>query len=189
MSAAPYSAGPHFYLISLGANLGDRAANLTRALSILEADPRNDVVTVSQLWETPPHLPADYDRNPDAPAHPPYLNACAVLRSALDPDPFLETLLEAERRMGRVRDPQGPRYQPRPIDLDVIVWDGGPWHSASLELPHPRFEERGFVLLPMREVLAAMPGPVRRLYDMDGLIGGLPGNETASCQPVGSLLR
>ena len=179
----------HYYLVGLGANLGDRADNIAHALSSLESDVRNTVVTCSKLWETPPHLPPDQALDPSARPHPKYLNACAVVKSELAPDPFLELLLSTERAMGRVRDPSGPRYQPRPIDLDVILWSGGRFSSAVLELPHPRFEERAFVLLPMQQVLSAMPAQAVKPYNLPALINALPRADVKACTQFGPVPR
>jgi 2-amino-4-hydroxy-6-hydroxymethyldihydropteridine diphosphokinase len=179
----------HYYLIGLGANLGDRARNIAQALSALESDVRNTVVTCSKLWETPPHLPPDQASDPRAQPHPKYLNACAVVKSELAPDPFLELLLSTERAMGRVRDPSGPRYQPRPIDLDVILWDGGKFNSAVLELPHPRFEDRAFVLLPLQQVFTAMPAESVKQYALPKLINALPKPDVKACTQFGPVPR
>lgn len=179
----------HFYLIGLGANLGDRAHNIAYALATLEADVRNTVVAESMLWSTPPYLPPDHAQQPGATPHPDYLNACAVVRTDRAPEPFLETLLACERAMGRVRDPSGPRYQPRPIDLDIILWSGGAFYSPTLELPHPRFELRAFVLMPMQQVFRALPAAVTVQYDVPALIAALPAADTAACKPAGPLNR
>lgn len=180
---------PQFYLIGLGANLGDRAHNIAHALAALEADERNTVVAESMLWSTPPYLPPDHLAQPGATPHPDYLNACAVVRTDRDPETFLQTLLACERAMGRLRDPHGPRYQPRPIDLDIILWSGGAFRSPTLELPHPRFEQRAFVLMPLQQVFAAMPAQVTAQYNPVALIAQLPPADAQACRQIGPLTR
>lgn len=125
-------------LVSLGSNLGDRRYNIARAIDALGAVMR--VVRVSSIRETVPV---------DAPP-PMYLNALAVGYTSLTPEELLASLLEIERRLGRVR--RGGRNEPRVIDLDLIFHGGQRRHTTALTLPHPRYRERDFVLTPMREL-------------------------------------
>ncbi|HEU4424299.1 MAG TPA: 2-amino-4-hydroxy-6-hydroxymethyldihydropteridine diphosphokinase [Pilimelia sp.] len=131
-------------LLSLGSNLGDRLAELRRAVSSL-----SDVLLVaSGVYETPPWGDAD---------QPAYLNA-AVLVADPDADAraWLERARALERAAGRVRDPGRP-LGPRTLDVDVImVWTAAdePVLSADpeLTLPHPRAHLRAFVLRPWIDI-------------------------------------
>lgn len=139
-------------LLSLGSNLGDRAAHLRSAVDAFAGW----LVAVSGVYETPPW------GDPDQPA---YLNAAALVDDdAAGPADWLARAQEVERRAGRVREPHR-RFGPRTLDVDVIaVWtpDGEPVISADpgLTLPHPRAHLRAFVLRPWLDIApyAALPG-------------------------------
>jgi 2-amino-4-hydroxy-6-hydroxymethyldihydropteridine diphosphokinase len=84
------------------------------------------------------------------------LNAVAELRTTLDPHALLRRLLDVERRMGRVRR---ARWEPRPIDLDLLLYAGQVVRTDDLTLPHPRMHERRFVLEPLAEIAPALIHP------------------------------
>ena len=105
--------------VGLGANLGDRAAMLTRALELLGARPGIRIDAVSSFRETDP---VGYLEQP------PFLNAAAAIETSLAPEDLLEALLDVERELGRTRE--GPRFGPRTIDLDLLLVDG-----VTLESP------------------------------------------------------
>jgi 2-amino-4-hydroxy-6-hydroxymethyldihydropteridine diphosphokinase len=130
-------------LIGLGANLGDRAAALQQALAALDAHPAIKVRNSSGWHET---LPAG------GPPQPPYLNAAAVLETALSPHELLEALQAIERQLGRGDD--GERWGPRTIDLDLLLYEQLVISSPGLVLPHPRMAWRRFVLQPAAEMAA-----------------------------------
>ncbi|HXV96746.1 MAG TPA: 2-amino-4-hydroxy-6-hydroxymethyldihydropteridine diphosphokinase, partial [Gaiellaceae bacterium] len=98
--------------VGLGANLGDREATIRRAVELLAADPEIEVAAVSSLRETDPVGYAD---------QPPFLNGTAALDTELSPRALLDRLLAVERGLGRVRG-EGPRYGPRAIDLDLLLY-------------------------------------------------------------------
>jgi 2-amino-4-hydroxy-6-hydroxymethyldihydropteridine diphosphokinase len=127
--------------IGLGANLGDRREALWQALALLGARAGVEVVAVSAFRETDP---VGYLEQP------PFLNAAALLETSLAPRELLETLLGVERELGRTRE--GPRFGPRTIDLDLLVYDGVVVDEPGLELPHPRLHERRFALEPLSEL-------------------------------------
>jgi 2-amino-4-hydroxy-6-hydroxymethyldihydropteridine diphosphokinase len=127
--------------IGLGANLGDREATIRAALERLDAEEGIEVVRVSLLRETDPVGYADQPR---------FLNGVAELETELSPGELLERLLAVERDLGRVR--QGPRYGPRTIDLDLLLYGDAVVDEPGLEIPHPRMTERRFVLEPLAEL-------------------------------------
>ncbi len=127
--------------IGLGANLGDRAETLTRAIALLAERPAIEVVAVSSFRETDPVGYLDQPR---------FLNAAVAIETSLAPHALLETLLEVERELGRVRE--GPRYGPRTVDLDLLLMDDLVLDEPGLELPHPRLHERAFALEPLAEL-------------------------------------
>ena len=142
--------------VGLGANLGDRAATLRRAIDLLAERPAIDVVGVSSFRETDPVGYLDQPR---------FLNAAVVVETSLTPSALLAALLDVERELGRVRE--GPRYGPRTVDLDLLLMDDLVLDEPGLELPHPRLHERAFALEPLAELdpelVVPGRGPVRQL--------------------------
>jgi 2-amino-4-hydroxy-6-hydroxymethyldihydropteridine diphosphokinase len=127
--------------VGLGANLGDRAATLTRAVELLGRHPRIEIIAVSSFRETDPVGYLDQPR---------FLNAAASLETSLQPTALLGVLLDVERELGRTRE--GPRYGPRTVDLDLLLIDGVTLDDPGLTLPHPRLHERVFALEPLVEL-------------------------------------
>ena len=142
--------------VGLGANLGDRAATLRRAIDLLAERPAIDVVGVSSFRETDPVGYLDQPR---------FLNAAVAVETSLTPSALLAALLDVERELGRVRE--GPRYGPRTVDLDLLVMDDLVLDEPGLELPHPRLHDRMFALEPLAELdpelVVPGRGPVRQL--------------------------
>ena len=121
--------------IGLGSNLGDREETIRRAVELLGA------ARVSTLIETEPWGYADQPR---------FLNAVVELETDEPPRALLDRLLEIERELGRTRE--GPRYGPRTIDLDLLLYGDDRLDEPGLRLPHPRLHERAFVLEPLAEL-------------------------------------
>jgi 2-amino-4-hydroxy-6-hydroxymethyldihydropteridine diphosphokinase len=138
-------------VLSLGANLGDRAAALRGAITALKDD--GVLVARSTLYETPPWGPVE---------QPPYLNAVAIVRGPVDAAGWLARAHELEQAAGRTRE---VRWGARTLDVDVVTVagdDGQPVLSddPELTLPHPRAHERAFVLVPWLSLdpMAVVPG-------------------------------
>lgn len=128
--------------VGLGANLGDREATLRKAVELLAAEPEIDVAAVSSFRETDPVGYLDQPR---------FLNGAAALETSLPPRELLERLLAVERRLGRVRR-EGPRFGPRMIDLDLLLYGAETIEEPGLTVPHPRLAERRFALEPLHEL-------------------------------------
>jgi 2-amino-4-hydroxy-6-hydroxymethyldihydropteridine diphosphokinase len=149
-------------VLSLGANLGDRAGTLRAALTALAADGR---LVHSGLYETPPWGPVE---------QPPYLNAVALVEGDRDARGWLARAHELEQAAGRTRE---VRWGARTLDVDVVTVsgdDGRPVLSddQQLTLPHPRAHERAFVLVPWSSVDAAAELPGRgRVGDLVATLG------------------
>jgi 2-amino-4-hydroxy-6-hydroxymethyldihydropteridine diphosphokinase len=107
----------------------------------------------SQFYHTPPLEIID---------QPEFINAAACGLTDLDPAELLKRLLSIETDLGRQRETVPPRG-PRMIDLDLILYGNLQWQKDDLELPHPRFRERRFVLVPARDIAADMRDPVTGL--------------------------
>lgn len=124
-------------VVSLGSNLGDRAAHVRAGLDLLAA--RFPLLAVSPLYESDPVGVAD---------QPAFLN-CVALLDTDDAEAVLTAAHDAENARGRLRS---RRWGPRTLDVDVISVDGRGSDDPRLTLPHPRAHERAFVLLPWLDV-------------------------------------
>lgn len=136
--------------IGLGANLGDREATIRTALRRLGEQEQIDVQRVSRLRETDP---VGYEDQPR------FVNGVARLQTDLEPRELLNVLLDVERDLGRTR--HGPRFGPRPIDLDILLYDSRIVDEPGLRIPHPRMAERAFVLEPLAELDPGLEVPGR----------------------------
>lgn len=176
------------YLVALGGNLpsalGDPAATLRAALAILHYEPDITIAAVSTFRRTSA-VPAG--------SGPDYANAAAILHAALPPAALLARLHAIEARFGRLRE--GARWQARPLDLDLIAagdlvlpdadiqtrWRDLPPDQQSqhapevLILPHPRMQDRDFVLGPLAEIAPDWRHPLigRSVQEM---LADLPAN-------------
>jgi 2-amino-4-hydroxy-6-hydroxymethyldihydropteridine diphosphokinase len=137
--------------VGLGANLGDREGTIRAALAALDARPDVAVVAVSSLRETDPVGYLDQPR---------FVNGAAALDTELGPRELLDALLDVERELGRVRG-DGPRFGPRPIDLDLLLHGDLVLDEPGLVVPHPRLHERLFALEPLAELDPALVVPGR----------------------------
>lgn len=125
--------------LGLGSNLGERADALAWALRRL-AEEGVEVQAVSSLYATAPQGVED---------QPEFLNAACRVDAPLDPPGMLVLAKALEAEAGRV---EGPRWGPRPLDIDILAWDGGRWSAPDLTVPHERLAERRFALQPLVEV-------------------------------------
>ena len=128
--------------IGLGANLGDREETIRRAVERLRGEQGIEIVAISSLRETEPVGYADQPR---------FLNGALAVDTDLSPRDLLARLLAVERELGRVRE-AGLRYGPRTIDLDLLLYGDRVVNEPGLTVPHPRLEERRFVLEPLYEL-------------------------------------
>ena len=126
--------------VSLGSNLGDRAAYLGAAREALAALPATAVVAGSRLYETAPQ---------DLPHQEAFLNQVLCLETALQPLDLLRECQRIEREHGRVRS---LRFGPRTLDIDILLFQDAESDDPELTLPHPRMVKRAFVLVPLAEV-------------------------------------
>ena len=158
-------------IIGIGSNLGDRLASIRKAILML-AESTNIVVTdYSSVYESIAHV------LPNATPQPNYLNAIAILDTALSPKAVLQQCLEIETKLGRVRT-LGAAWEPRTLDLDVISMAGVVHSSKQLKLPHHRLAERMFVLKPLAEIRPNLkiPRPFNQTvqYLLDQCLDDLP---------------
>ena len=122
--------------VGLGSNLGDREQAIRSAADAIGA------TRLSTIRETEPWGYAD---------QPNFLNAVADVETELGPRELLEALLDVEQRLGRERG-TAPRYGPRTIDLDLLLYGDETVDEPGLTVPHPHLHERRFVLEPLSEL-------------------------------------
>lgn len=138
----------HIVYLALGTNLGDRPANLKQAIASLT--PQLEVKLKSQVYETPPWGVEN---------QPKFLNQVIKAQTYLDPEPLLKHLKRLEVALGRIPSiPNGPRL----IDIDILFYDDLVVDKPSIVIPHPRLQERGFVLLPLMEIAPNLVHPVSK---------------------------
>jgi 2-amino-4-hydroxy-6-hydroxymethyldihydropteridine diphosphokinase len=137
-------------ILGLGSNMGDRDAHLRQALASL-GQRRICVRRSASLYLTEPRDFID---------QPWFVNTVAEIETDLKPLELLERCLEVEREAGRLRDHlQGPR----PIDLDILFYRDLQIQTDRLTVPHPRYADRRFVLVPLAEIEPEFRDPIRNL--------------------------
>jgi len=153
-NASTYPSYRHRVYLAVGSNLGDRHNNIRKALKLLCGEKRErlaKLVRTSFLHETAPMYVTD---------QPAFLNGAVELETNLEPPELLRRIKDVESELGR--DLNSMRNGPRPVDLDILLYetrqdDNSEWSpnilaSQSLQIPHPRMQEREFVLAPLCEV-------------------------------------
>jgi 2-amino-4-hydroxy-6-hydroxymethyldihydropteridine diphosphokinase len=131
--------------LSLGSNLGDRAANLNAAINRLRT--LGEVLQVSSLYETEPV---------EFTAQPWFLNCAVELDTENTAQQLIESILEIERQMGRTRT---QKKGPRSIDIDILLFGNSTIDTKGLSIPHPGLQERRFVLEPLAEIAPGVRHP------------------------------
>jgi 2-amino-4-hydroxy-6-hydroxymethyldihydropteridine diphosphokinase len=134
--------------IALGANLGEREENIRAALRELDATPGTHVVRTSKLIENP--AVGGPEGSPD------FLNGVAEIQTTLGSHDLLHRLLEIERQLGRQRR---EKWEPRIIDLDLLLYGDKIISSDELIVPHPLLHTRRFVLEPLAEIAPELVHP------------------------------
>ena len=142
--------------LSLGSNLGDRAANLNAAIARLRT--LGKVLQVSSLYETEPV---------EFTAQPWFLNCAVELDTEKTPEELMAGVLEIEQQMGRTRT---QKKGPRSIDIDILLFGNLTVDTKGLTIPHPALHERRFVLEPLAEIASGVRHPalkrtIRELRD------------------------
>jgi 2-amino-4-hydroxy-6-hydroxymethyldihydropteridine diphosphokinase len=131
--------------LGLGSNLGDRAANIKKALQLLES--QVDLTAVSPFYETEPVGIKD---------QPWFLNAVCAGQTALTPQALLEFVKGIENEMGRTPT---VRFGPRVMDIDILFYEDLVLETPTLQIPHPRLTQRAFVLVPLAQIAPHLVHP------------------------------
>jgi len=158
--------------IALGTNLGDREHHLEEAIAALKEDIFIEgTAKVSRTYESPPWGYAE---------QPEFLNLVVVGSSDWKPHALMNYFRDYETTMGRRRDiPNGPRV----IDLDLIAYGNEMVKDAQVEVPHPRFRDRDFVLLPLCDVWADWKDPITGKNVLT-LLGELQKKQPSTAKPI-----
>jgi len=135
--------------VGLGSNLGDRELNLLRGIAEIGKIPGSRITALSGFYDTDPVGPVPQD---------PFLNAVLRLEASLTPHQLLTELqrIETDTFKRKRTVPLGPRA----MDLDLLLYDGIVMESETLTLPHPRLQERRFVLVPLAEISPDLMHPL-----------------------------
>ena len=138
------------YCISLGSNLGDKTKNIQNALTFLNTKPLQ-VIQASGFYAS---AAWGYQSTND------FINACAIIESALEPTQILTHIKAYEQKAGRLKNDGEQGYTDRIIDLDILLCNNLVIKSEKLEIPHPQMHNRNFVLVPLNEIGAKIIHPV-----------------------------
>ena len=136
--------------LSLGSNLGDRRVNLERALDLLGRTPGLRITRVSRRYRS---APLGVEEQPE------FMNLAAQARTSLACGELLRAVKRIERDLGRRA---APRWGPRVIDIDILLYDAVRMETPELTLPHLRMEERAFVMAPLAEIAPDLVMPSGR---------------------------
>jgi len=136
--------------LGLGTNLGDREENLNKAISMI-GEKAGEVISCSSVYETEPWGFQSENE---------FLNVVIKVRSELKPCGLLGRILMIEAQLGRLRDGEGKGYKSRIIDIDILLYGCAIIDKKSLQVPHPRIQDRKFVLVPLCEIAPEMIHPV-----------------------------
>lgn len=139
----------HQAYIGMGSNIGDRAEHCRKAIAALAACKGCLVEAESPLYETEP---VDFEEQDW------FINGVARVRTCLEPEALLQQLRAIERAMGR--RPEGRRFGPRVLDLDILFFNDWILHTTDLEFPHPRLHQRRFMLKPLCDIAPELVHPV-----------------------------
>ncbi|MCK5135602.1 MAG: 2-amino-4-hydroxy-6-hydroxymethyldihydropteridine diphosphokinase [Bacteroidales bacterium] len=137
----------NFIYLSLGSNLGNRLQNLETAERLI-GNQLGSIGSVSQVYESTPWGYSSENL---------YYNCCLSVTTSLDPIPLLDRIKSIELILGRVREGQG--YADRLIDIDLLLYGNKVLDHPRLEVPHPKMNERRFVLVPLAEIAADLVHP------------------------------
>ena len=138
----------HIAYIGIGSNLGDKEYQCERAISEILRTDQNKLLAKSSLFKTKPIGYTSQDW---------FINGVIKIETDLEPLELLQVLKNIESRLGRK---ESFRWGPRAIDLDILFFDEEKIEMEDLQIPHPRLQERQFVLIPLAEINRNLIHPV-----------------------------
>ncbi|NGC44179.1 2-amino-4-hydroxy-6-hydroxymethyldihydropteridine diphosphokinase [Staphylococcus aureus] len=141
--------------LGLGSNIGDRESQLNDAIKILNEYDGINVSNISPIYET---APVGYTEQPN------FLNLCVEIQTTLTVLQLLECCLKTEKFLHRIRK---ERWGPRTLDVDILLYGEEMIDLPKLSVPHPRMNERAFVLIPLNDIAANVVEPRSKLKVKD----------------------
>jgi deoxyguanosine kinase len=139
--------------LSLGSNLGDRTANIKKAYSEIEKNVGNILAESSFFENEAEGFEADTK----------FINSCIQVQTKLTAKEVLKNIKEIEKSLGRIKDSSFAGYQSRLIDIDIIFYRDEIVNTPKLQIPHPNFRTRKFVLFPLNEIAKNQIDPITQL--------------------------
>ena len=133
--------------LGLGSNIGDRKQQLLKAIDLIGNIKGIKVTKQSSIYET---APIGYTDQPN------FLNLCLEIETKLSPQQLLKHCLDIEQQLHRVRE---IRWGPRTLDIDILLYSDNIIETDNLSVPHPRMQERAFVLIPLNDIASDKQDP------------------------------
>lgn len=133
--------------LGLGSNIGDRKQQLLKAIDFIGNIKGIKVTKQSSIYET---APIGYTDQPN------FLNLCLEIETELSPQQLLKHCLDIEQQLHRVRE---IRWGPRTLDIDILLYSDNIIETDNLSIPHPRMQERAFVLIPLNDIASDKKDP------------------------------
>ena len=133
--------------LGLGSNIGDRKQQLLKAIDLIGNIKGIKVTKQSSIYET---APIGYTDQPN------FLNLCLEIETELSPQQLLKHCLDIEQQLHRVRE---IRWGPRTLDIDILLYSDDIIETDNLSIPHPRMQERAFVLIPLNDIASDKKDP------------------------------
>ena len=133
--------------LALGSNIGDRKQQLLKAIDLIGNIKGIKVTKQSSIYET---APIGYTDQPN------FLNLCLEIETELSPQQLLKHCLDIEQQLHRVRE---IRWGPRTLDIDILLYSDNIIETDNLSIPHPRMQERAFVLIPLNDIASDKKDP------------------------------
>ena len=133
--------------LGLGSNIGDRKQQLLKAIDLIGNIKGIKVTKQSSIYET---APIGYTDQPN------FLNLCLEIETELSPQQLLKHCLDIEQQLHRVRE---IRWGPRTLDIDILLYSDNIIETDNLSVPHPRMQERAFVLIPLNDIASDKKDP------------------------------
>ena len=133
--------------LGLGSNIGDRKQQLLKAIDLIGNIKGIKVTKQSSIYET---APIGYTDQPN------FLNLCLEIETELSPQQLLKHCLDIEQQLHRVRE---IRWGPRTLDIDILLYSDNIIETDNLSIPHPRMQERAFVLIPLKDIASDKKDP------------------------------
>ncbi|MDA7028355.1 2-amino-4-hydroxy-6-hydroxymethyldihydropteridine diphosphokinase [Bacillus sp. CLL-7-23] len=143
--------------IALGSNIAPREVYLKKAIQLLHQHPCVTVFDISSIYETEPVGYTEQDL---------FLNMVVGIKTSLSPFKLLQLMQSIENELGRTRE---IRWGPRTADLDILLYNRENIETEQLIIPHPRMNERLFVLIPLLEIFPDFKGSIDDVENREGV--------------------